>query len=309
MRIRGSLAALALVAAASIALAGAQGRLTGTVTGPDGAPLAGVVITLTTPNITTFKMTVKTDKKGKYGLIVNDATIPYHFHYELEGYAPHEENQKISLGDPTILDVRLEKPSSGPAQAAVMTTTDQAAESYNEGVEKMNAGDTDAAEAKFREAVAKNPDQPQGWQALAVIAFKKKDWAHVLEDGQKATDLDPTLTNLYQMMAVAAGQQGDKKAAAQWQAKYAEANPNTPEVLYNKGVEALNAKRMKEAADFFSQAVAARPDYALAHYQLGLVSFNLKDNAAAKEHLMKYLELDPNGSEADTAKELLAVLK
>ena len=111
------------------------------------------------------------------------------------------------------------------------------------------------------------------------------------------------------MMAAAADQKGDKKAAAEWQAKYAEANPDTPEVIYNKGVEAVNAKKMQEAADYFGKAVAAKPDFALAHYQLGIVSFNLKKNADAKEHLQKYLELDPNGSEAETAKEILSVLK
>ena len=308
MKIRGTLWALALAAVAAAVVAGAQGRMTGTVTGPDGDPLANVLITVTTPNITTFKMTTKTDKKGHYGLIVNDATIPYHIRYELEGYSPYEENKKISLGDPTILDVRLARPVP-VEQAAVMSSTDQAATSYNAGIELMNAGDKAGAEAKFREAVAKNPDQPQGWQALAVLAFQKKDWAKVLEDGQKATDLDPTISSLYQMMAVAAGQLGDKKAAAEWQAKYSEANPNTPEVLYNKGVEALNGRKMQEAEAFFTQAIEAKPDYALAHYQLGMVSFSLKNNAAAKEHLRKYLELDPNGSEADTAKELLSVLK
>jgi tetratricopeptide (TPR) repeat protein len=66
---------------------------------------------------------------------------------------------------------------------------------------------------------------------------------------------------------------------------------------------------MQEAADYFAKAVAAKPDFAIAHYQLGIVSFNLKKNADAKEHLQKYLELDPNGSEAETAKEILSVLK
>jgi tetratricopeptide (TPR) repeat protein len=307
MRIRSAFAVGALLAAA-VAVAGTQGRMSGTVTGADGQPLAGVVITVTTPNISTFKLSTKTDKKGQYALIVNDATIPYRFHYELEGYAPHDENKKLSTVETTIIDVKLQKPSAA-APAAAASPTDQAALSYNAGVELMNAGDKAGAEAKFQEAVAKNPDLPQGWQALAVLAFQNKQWPKVLEAGQKALDLDPTLSSLYQMMAVAAEQKGDKKAAAEWQAKYAEANPDTPEVIYNKGVEALNKKKMQEAADFFAKAVAAKPDFALAHYQLGIVSFNLKKNDAAKEHLQKYLELEPSGSEADTAKEILSILK
>lgn len=308
MRTRRGFAALAALLTAAGAIAGSQGRLSGTVTGPDGAPLQGVVITVTTPNISTFKLTAKTDKKGQYGLIVNDATLPYRFRFELEGFAPHDESKKLSTVETTVLDVKLQKPSA-VQPAAPPSPSDQAALAYNAGVELLNGGDKPGAEAKFREAVAKNPDLPQGWQALAVLAFQNKDWDKVLEAGQKATDLDPTLSSLYQMMAVAEEQKGDKKAAAQWQAKYAEANPDTPEVIYNKGVEAINGKKMKEAADYFAKAVEAKPDFALAHYQLGIVSFNLKKNADAKEHLQKYLELDPNGSEAETAKELLSVLK
>jgi tetratricopeptide (TPR) repeat protein len=307
MRTKHACAALAALLAAAVATAGNQGRLSGTVTGPDGTPLEGVVVTVTTPNISTFKLTTKTDKKGQYGLIVNDATLPYRFHYELPGFAPHDEAKKLSTVETTILDVKLQKPAA--AQPAAPSPSDQAALAYNAGVDLMNSGDKAGAQAKFQEAVAKNPDLPQGWQALAVLAYQNKDWARVLDAGQKALDLDPTLTSLYSMMAAAADQKGDKKAAAEWQAKYAEANPDTPEVIYNKGVEALNAKKMQEAADYFAKAVAAKPDFAIAHYQLGIVSFNLKKNADAKEHLQKYLELDPNGSEAETAKEILSVLK
>jgi hypothetical protein len=35
----------------------------------------------------------------------------------------------------------------------------------------------------------------------------------------------------------------------------------------------------------------------------------LNKKAAAREHLQKYLELDPNGSEAATAKEILPLVK
>jgi hypothetical protein len=48
---------------------------------------------------------------------------------------------------------------------------------------------------------------------------------------------------------------------------------------------------------------------AMGHYLLGMVSFNLNKKAAAKEHFQKYLELDPNGKEAATARELLPLLK
>ena len=85
--------------------------------------------------------------------------------------------------------------------------------------------------------------------------------------------------------------------------------PDTPEILYNKGVDAYNKKNWKEAEDFSTKAATAKPDFALAHYYAGLAAMNTKHNAVAKEHFQKYLELEPNGSEAATVKELLPLVK
>ena len=158
----------------------------------------------------------------------------------------------------------------------------------------MNAGDRAGAKAKFLESVQKNPDFPQGWRALASFAHEDKDWAHVIEYGQKATDLDPSMNRLYALMADAATKTGDKKAAEEFRKKYEEANPDTPEILYNKGVDAYNKKSWKEAEELLAKAAVAKPDFALAHYYAGLAAMNAKHNPAAKEHFQKYLELEPN---------------
>jgi tetratricopeptide (TPR) repeat protein len=296
--------------------AGAQCRLKGTITDGTGAPIEGANVTITTPGITTFKLEVKTDKKGEYLTLLGDCTLTYHVKVEKEGFAPVTSDKKVPVGDIGVLDLKMmtaeqAQAKANPAAAAAkqMSPNDKAAVTFNAGVEALNAGDKATAEKKFLEAVQTNPDLPSGWNALASLAYEKKDWAKAIEYGQKATDLDPSLTNLYAMMADASRQSGDKKGAAEWQAKYAEANPDSPEILYNKGVEAYNKGKMKDAEAAFSKVVAAKPDNANAHYLLGMASFNLNKKAEAKEHFEKYLELDPNGKDASTVKELLPLLK
>ncbi len=306
--------ALAAFGLASLVYAGAQGRLKGKVTDSSGNPVEGVNITVTTPNLRTFKMTLKTDKKGEWATILNDATMPYHVKFEKEGYVAVESDKKVPVGETGVVDARLITTVEAGAQAAAaqqaaLSPADQAATTFNEGVDLLNAGDKAGAEAKFLEAVVKNPDLPQGWQALTALAYEKKDWAKTLEYGQKAIDLDPSLSQLYATMSAAAQQSGDKKAASEWQAKYEQANPDTPEAIYNKGIDAYNRKKVKEAEALLAKAVEAKPDFALAHFWLGMASFNLNKKAAAREHLEKYLELEPNGSEAATAKEILPLLK
>lgn len=310
-------AAFALFLAAFAAVAGTQGRVTGKVTDSAGNPLDGVAITITTSSIRNFKLTTKSGKDGRYGSIVNDATLMYHVRFEKDGFVPAELEKKFSTTDITTVDQKLFKAGEAGAPArpgaaaapAAPSANDQAAIAYNAAVDLMNAGDKAGAEAKFHEAVVKNPDLPQGWQALTTIAYDKKDWPKVIEYGQKATDLDPTLSSLYGMMADAATKSGDKAKAAEFHKRYEEANPDTPEVLYNKGIDAYNKRKSKEAEEWLDKAVAAKPDFALAHYYLGLAAMNNKKNAVAKEHLQKYVELDPNGAEVGTAKELLSILK
>ena len=307
-----TLTAVAAFGLSAVLFAGAQARLKGTVTDGAGTPLEGVTVTMTTPNLRLFKVTLKTDKKGEYSTIVNDATMPYHLKFEKEGFAAFEADKKIPVGDTGVVDAKLQSATQA-AQAARGTAapspTDQAAIVFNEGVDLLNAGNKAGAEAKFLEAVGKNPDLPQGWQALMALASEKKDWAKTIEYGQKAVELDPSLTQVYGTLANAATQSGDKVKAAEWAAKYEEANPATPESLYNKGVEAYNAKKVKDAEALLMKAVEAKPDFAIAHFWLGMASFNLNKKAAAREHLQKYLELDPNGAEAATAKEILPLTK
>ena len=290
----------------------AQGRVTGKVTDSAGAPIDGVTITLTTPDIKNFKISVKTDKRGQYGMIVNDATHRYRMRFERDGFVAAERDEKFNIGDVTNIDQKLSKPSEGgsaPGAAPAPSSNEVAVITFNEGVDLLKAGNKDAAAAKFQEAVAKNPDLPQGWQALATLAYQKKDWAKTLEYGQKATDLDPTLSSLYGVMADAAAKTGDKKAASEWKKKYDEANPDSAEMLYNKGIDAYNSKNLKEAETMLTRAVEAKPDFALAHFWLGMTAFSQNKKAPAREHLQKYLDLDPNGSEASTAKEILPLVK
>jgi tetratricopeptide (TPR) repeat protein len=307
--------ALATFGLAALVFAGAQGRLKGKVTDSSGKPIEGATVTITTPSIRTFKMALKSDKRGEWGTILNDATLPYHVKIEKEGYVPGESDKKVPVGEVGEVNAQLLTTAEAGAAAggrtvpAAPSPTELAALTFNEGVDLLQAGNKAGAEAKFLEAVAKNPDLPQGWHALASLAYEKKDWAKTLEYGQKALDLDPSTTSIYGMMAAAAAQSGDKKAAAEWQAKSDEANPDTPEMLYNKGIDLYNKKKIKEAEALLGKAVEAKPDFALAHFWLGMTSFNLNKKAAAKEHLEKYLALDPNGSEAATAKEILPLLK
>ena len=90
---------LALLLAAGAALGGQQARITGKATDGKGVPLADVKITITTKALTNFKVELKTDKDGKWGTILNDSTITYHYKFEKQGYIGVEQDKKVPIGE------------------------------------------------------------------------------------------------------------------------------------------------------------------------------------------------------------------
>jgi len=83
---------------------------------------------------------------------------------------------------------------------------------------------------------------------------------------------------------------------------------------FNEGAVLTNAGRADDAIAAFDKVIAADPKKALAYYYKGINLIGkatLKDNkmeapAGTAEAFQKYLELDPNGSQAQTAKDMLA---
>jgi len=80
--------------------------------------------------------------------------------------------------------------------------------------------------------------------------------------------------------------------------------PN-PDVTYNKGVEAFNAGKSKDAKAHWLKTLEIAPTYAEAHYMLAMVEFGENNLRGTKLHLEKYLEIAPTGKNAATAKEML----
>ena len=154
-------AALGAFLSAGFLYAGAQCRLVGTVTDTAGAPIEGAAIVITTPKLGTFKLTLKTDGKGKYSTIMNDCTMPYHVSIEKEGFVTVRARTRRSRSTTWARSTRSwparprPRPAPGAAHAAAAAPSgsEQAVVAFNAGVEAVNAGDKAGAEAKFLEAV------------------------------------------------------------------------------------------------------------------------------------------------------------
>jgi tetratricopeptide (TPR) repeat protein len=185
------------------------------------------------------------------------------------------------------------------------TVIDPGAVAYNEGADLANSGKLAEALVKFEDAVKANPELTAAWIALAKTAYKTKAYPRAIEAANKALEVDDDQPDLYTVLYHAYTATGDKAAAAKAQAKM----PKNASGLFNEAARLINAGKDGEAEAMLKQAIEADETFSQAYYELGMIYVRGGKNADAKTNLTKYLELDPNGKDAATAKEMLNYVK
>lgn len=308
-----ALGLFALMAIAGNAFGQAQARITGKVT--DAAtkePIPTAVINVTALSGKTFKQDYPVKKDGSYAIFLLDGTIKYRFTYSAPGYAAYAEEMKLKIaGEPNIKDVVLNTGSaaaSGNKNAAAEGTVakvDPAVQAFNEGAALANSGDDAGAIKKITEAVTAKPDLIAGWEALAKLHLRSKDYKSAVDEAKKALALADDETEMYQVLFEAYTATGDKAGAAEAKKKL----PANAAGLFNDAAKLINAGKDGDAEPLLKQSIAADPTFAQSYYELGMLYVRGGKNADAKTNLQKYIELDPKGKDVPTAQEMLKYVK
>lgn len=284
-----------------------QARMTGKVLDSvTKAPIAGATINLQSTKGKNVKLDQKAGKDGSFTIFVLDGTLTYKFTVAAPGYLTYQEDIKMKLGETNVRDFELIKEGtaapSGTVQAPV---ADPAVTAFNEGAALANRGEGAAAMAKFEEAVGLKPSLTAGWMALAKIAVKEKKYPRAIEAAKKALEIDDEDPDMWTALYNSYTALGDKENAAIAKKKM----PANASALFNDAARLINEGKDAEAEPVLKRAVAADEKFAIAWYELGMVYARSGKSAEAKEALNKYLELDPKGKDAPTAKEMLSYLQ
>jgi tetratricopeptide (TPR) repeat protein len=308
MRKTVAMSLLVIAAVAVNAFAMGEGRLTGKITdAATNKPIANATILVVSTGGRNFKQEFKGEKDGTYRILLIDATLNYNFTWSAPGYLPYTEPMKLKLGEVTTKDVVLTaaNASAPAAAAAAAAKPDPAVAAYNEGAALFNAQKFPEAQAKFQEAVTAKPDLIAGWQALARVAIATKDYPKAIEAANKALEGDPDETDMYSVLYTAYTATGDKQKAAEVKKKL----PANAGMLFNDAAKLINSGKDADAEVLLKQAIVADDKFSAAYYELGMLDVRLGKNADAKVNLQKYIELDPTGKDAATAKEMLKYVK
>jgi len=310
MRKTFALCALALLVVAGNAFALGEARVQGKITDAvTHNPIANVVISLDAMTGHSFHAQYKSDKDGVYRFIVLDGTLLYKVSYSAPGYATYEQQKvKFTLGDINTRDVMLAPGGTAAAGTKDAPTTakgDPAVIAYNEGAELANAGKLPEAIAKLEEAVAAKPDLTAGYEALAKLYLRTKNYDKAIDRANKALEVDNDNQDLFAVLAESYTAKGDKAKAAEYRKKL----PADASAMFNEAAKLINSGKDAEAEPLLKGAIAANDKFGQAYYELGMIYVRTGKNADAKVNLQKYLELEPNGKDAATAKEMLNYVK
>jgi tetratricopeptide (TPR) repeat protein len=300
-----TLFALMLVAANAFALG--EGRIQGKITDAvTHKPIANATIKIDAVSGHTVHQEFKTDKNGEYRFLVLDATIQYNFTWSADGYQPVEEKMKLKLGEMMTKDVELTPGSAAAAKGeAAKGAPDPAIVAYNEGAQLANEGKNAEAIAKMEEATAKKADFSAAYQALARLYARTKEYQKAIDAANKSLAITGDDADMFAVLAESYTGLGQKDKAAEYRKKL----PADATQLFNEAAHLINDGKDNQAEPLLKQAIAANDKLAVAYYELGMLYVRGGKNADAKTNLEKYLELEPNGKDASTAKEMLKYVK
>ena len=181
---------------------------------------------------------------------------------------------------------------------------------YNAGVAAVKAGNYAGAKARFEEALGLDPTLKEAMGALSVIYATQNDYAKAAAWAEKHLAIEPGHARSLRIRWDAYRELGEDEAKTK--AAFQELAAADPKVLitefYNTGNQLFESGDAAAASEKFRQILEIDPEYARAHYRLGVCLVSTGDSAGAKEHLEKFIELAPDDPEVATAKDMITYL-
>lgn len=313
---------------------GQLGYISGTVVDPQGNPVEDVQIRIEGMEVSrSFR--VETDEEGEFV----HAGVPirgiYRVIAEKEGYqGEYVEGVKPGFSRTDARStIKLTLKPGEQRKFAFEMTDEELAElerrreeqrkqaeqmekiraDFNQAVAMYNLGQYQEAADAFLKVIEIDAEQAPVWANLAQCYQQMESYEKSLEAWDKAITLDPEKASYVQSKGSIYAAMGDMEQAQQLYEKAAgmssELDPEGAATnYYNMAVTFINSGKNEQAVEALNKALELKPDHAESHYQLGITLLGLDDMEGALNHLQQYVEIAPNGENAEVAKALIGQL-
>jgi tetratricopeptide (TPR) repeat protein len=267
-----AVALIASLVAAVPAFAQSTGMIKGVVTDDKGQPVDGAKVVIEMSGGTGRKFETKTNKKGEY-IQIGLATGSYKVVAEKDKLGSEPANVAVRANTTQNANLTLAMASAAATKEAQAKNA-AITKVFDEGVQLSNAGQHDAAIAKFQEAVGIIPTCYNCYNNIAYSYTAKKDYANAEEAYKKSMEVKPDDAAAYVGLAG---------------------------IYFNTG-KAADAKPLVE------KAVSIDPSNPDAHYIYGM-TLVAENPAKAKSEFEEFMKLAPTAPNAAIAKSLIAELE
>jgi Flp pilus assembly protein TadD len=122
---------------------------------------------------------------------------------------------------------------------------------------------------------------------------------------RRATELDPQLAIAHTNLGNIRFRRGDDQGAEELYLRALTIDAGQPEAHYNLGYVMLERGDAERAVKYFETAIRRDARFGDAHFNLAMALEQLGDRARARVHWRRYLELEPQGTWAEIARQHL----
>jgi tetratricopeptide (TPR) repeat protein len=195
--------------------------------------------------------------------------------------------------DPNSINV-LESEIPGKAQPA-----------WKLAMKALDSGNLGEASRQIEAAVKAAPKFAQGWNSLGILAEKQNNSKEARDYYQHAAEADPKLLPAYLNLARVSIKLQDWETASKASDSLVKADKRIfPEIYLHQSVARFELKDLAGAEASANEAIRTDPNHRMprTEYILGRILEAKGDSAGAKEHISKYLELDPTAADAAAIK-------
>lgn len=287
-------------------------RVEGIVRGFDGEPLQGAVLAFTQQGVD-LELTAETDANGSYEMNVRTGTYRITLRVDgraltiLDGIEVTPRNAYQADFDLANSDAAREVLDAAASAEAINAALDL-------GRNALDAGNYD--EAIEHLTLAAQSDDSQyvvlGNLAEALVGAERYDEA--AENYQRAIlamalTTEPTeAASYHNNLAVSLANAGRIDEAIEALETSAQLDPAGAGSAYsNLGAVLFNRRRSAEASEAYNRSIEFDPTNAETYYQLGISYFGSNETIPDSIPVLeKYLELAPDGPNADAARQLIA---
>lgn len=309
-------ACVAVMLATAVPAHAQMGSLQGRVVDESGKPVPDAEVVFEFLGGMPVKFTGRTNENGEWVRAGLNAVGRWNITASKDGATGFAANVEVSLGGSSkVPDIVIRR--GGAASAADEETRAKEAAALKTLLAEVNAALTannlDVAVLKLNEAVEKIPNCAECHVQLGEIYSRRKQNEQAEAAYKKAIEVDPKSAPAYDGLAALYNTTGRLPEAADAAAKAMELNSASgggdATSAYNAGAIMMNSGKIAEAKTQFQRAIQLDPTLAEAHFQLGMTHINTGNVGEAIKALEQYLQLAPDGPNAQMAKDMLPELQ